>query len=179
MATRRRTVDEYLGRPYARVVVPDPETGTYSATMLEFPGCVTQGDSREEALSRLEDAARSWLEAALDLGQQVPEPSAEAAYSGRLVLRLPKDLHRRAAEAAERDGVSLNQYIGNALAERLGATRLADRLVEETHKRILATTYSVLVDTFADLGLDRIASTEGPPISMPALPGAGATREVN
>lgn len=32
-------------------------------------------------------------------------------YSGRLLLRMPKTLHQRLAEAAEKEGVSLNQYI--------------------------------------------------------------------
>lgn len=37
-------------------------------------------------------------------------------YSGNLMLRIPKDLHRDLAEAAKRNGVSLNQYAAYKLA---------------------------------------------------------------
>lgn len=35
---------------------------------------------------------------------------AEKEYSGKLLVRIPKDLHRELAAAAKRNGVSLNQY---------------------------------------------------------------------
>lgn len=37
-----------------------------------------------------------------------------------MVLRLPKSLHKKAARLAERDGVSLNQFIVAGLAEHVG-----------------------------------------------------------
>jgi RNA polymerase sigma-B factor len=49
-----------------------------------------------------------------------PEPEPEAkpqpAHSGRLMLRMPQSLHTELARAAEREEVSLNQYITNTLA---------------------------------------------------------------
>jgi RNA polymerase sigma-B factor len=42
-----------------------------------------------------------------------------AGYSGRLMLRMPQSLHAELAQAAERDDVSLNQYITNTLAASL------------------------------------------------------------
>jgi len=42
--------------------------------ITEFPGCITEGDSAEEALMNLESAAESWVEAALDMGQEIPPP---------------------------------------------------------------------------------------------------------
>jgi RNA polymerase sigma-B factor len=38
------------------------------------------------------------------------------AYSGRLLLRMPRTLHEELAKASERDGVSLNQFITGVLA---------------------------------------------------------------
>jgi hypothetical protein len=40
-----------------------------------------------------------------------------AAYSGRLLLRMPRNLHAQLAETAERDGVSLNQLIVGTLSQ--------------------------------------------------------------
>jgi RNA polymerase sigma-B factor len=56
-------------------------------------------------------------DAAVVLAEPV-EPSAKgrARHSGRLMLRMPQSLHAELAEAAEREEVSLNQYITNTLA---------------------------------------------------------------
>ena len=55
-----------------------------------------------------------------------PEPDAPAAsskartgHSGRLMLRMPQSLHAELAQAAEREEVSLNQFITNTLAASL------------------------------------------------------------
>jgi hypothetical protein len=44
----------------------------------------------------------------------------KAAPSGRLLLRMPAALHAELAQTAEREGVSLNQFITRALAGRIG-----------------------------------------------------------
>jgi RNA polymerase sigma-B factor len=52
--------------------------------------------------------------------EREPAPAAEskapAAHSGRLMLRMPQSLHTELAQAAEREEVSLNQFITNTLA---------------------------------------------------------------
>lgn len=44
------------------------------------------------------------------------EYKATREYSGKLMLRIPKDLHKALAEAAKINGVSLNQYAMYKLA---------------------------------------------------------------
>ncbi|HEY6432776.1 MAG TPA: type II toxin-antitoxin system HicB family antitoxin [Acetobacteraceae bacterium] len=112
----------YLKRPYARIVTPEAD-GTFRGEILELPGCIATGDTPEEALSELESAAKSWLEAALESNQAIPAPLDSNEYSGRLVLRLPRSLHKKAARVAERERVSLNQFIVAALAEQIGERR--------------------------------------------------------
>lgn len=116
MAERSSIVDKYLKLPYSRVLIPDEETHTFTARIVEFPGCVAQGDLPAEAYEHLEETARDWLEATLEMGQKVPPPLSVQSYSGRIALRLPKVLHRQSAELAEADGTSLNQFIISALA---------------------------------------------------------------
>jgi predicted RNase H-like HicB family nuclease len=111
---------EYLKMPYGRVVVPE-EDGTFRGEIIEFPGCIAVGDTAAEALANLEDVAESWLEATLARGQHVPEPIENQGFSGKLVVRLPKTLHKKATYAAAREGVSLNQFIANSVAEQVGA----------------------------------------------------------
>jgi hypothetical protein len=69
----------------------------------------------------VEEVAVDWIAATLAQGQDIPEPIDTAGYSGKLVLRMPKSLHQRATLFAERDGVSLNQFILTCVAERVGS----------------------------------------------------------
>jgi predicted RNase H-like HicB family nuclease len=124
MSDIQMTAEEFLRRPYTRVLIPDAESGTFAAMIPEFPGCITQGDSPDEAYARLHEAALAWIEAAQDLGQQIPGPREENTYGGKFALRMPASLHKDAAEAAERDGTSLNQFVVAAIAERIGANKL-------------------------------------------------------
>lgn len=68
------TAAGFLRLPYRRVLVPDSESGTITALVDEFPGCIAQGDDPAEAYARLEAAAESWIEAALEMGQDIPPP---------------------------------------------------------------------------------------------------------
>ncbi|MBV8565277.1 MAG: toxin-antitoxin system HicB family antitoxin [Methylobacteriaceae bacterium] len=116
---------EYLKRPYGRTVVPERD-GTFRAEIIEFPGCIATGDTASEALANLDRVAESWLEATLARGQHIPEPVENSPFSGKLVLRMPKSLHRKAAHIAAREGVSLNQFIVTSVAEQVGRTPLGD-----------------------------------------------------
>jgi antitoxin HicB len=121
--TSDRQVKELLRQPYARVILPESD-GSFRGEIIEFPGCIAAGDTAGETLLNLEEAATSWLLAALDLGQNIPEPIENSNdYSGRFVLRLPKSLHKKAALTAEREGTSLNQFIVYSLAETIGERR--------------------------------------------------------
>jgi predicted RNase H-like HicB family nuclease len=137
MSNTTKRPEEYLKEPYSRVLIPDAESGTYTAVILEFPGCIAQGDTPQEAYERLEDAAKDWIEAALDLRQEIPFPSQSLSFGGKVLLRLPKSLHRQSAIIAEKEGVSLNQFIVSALAERVGALKLYDKLTNKLEQKIV------------------------------------------
>ena len=118
-AEMKMKATDFLKRPYARVVVPE-EDGSFRAEIPEFPGCIALADTAPEALAMLEEVAASWLESALSKGQRIPEPIENSEFSGKLVLRMPKSLHKKAAFMAEREGVSLNQFIVTAVAMNVG-----------------------------------------------------------
>jgi antitoxin HicB len=119
---------EYLKRPYGRVLVPEPD-GTFRAEIVEFPGCIATGDTAAETLANLESVAESWLNATIAKGLRVPEPIESTGYSGKFVVRLPRSLHKKAAHAASREGVSLNQFIVSCIAEQVGARSRASEYV--------------------------------------------------
>lgn len=108
-----------LDERYVRRLTPDP-SGGFTATIHEFPGCIAEGDTAEEALRNLEDTATSWMRSAAANGYPVQPPVDYEGASGKVALRISRRLHQLAAERADLEGVSLNQFIGNALANYLG-----------------------------------------------------------
>jgi len=114
------TPAEYLKRPYARIVQPEDD-GSFRAEILEFSGCFALGDTASDALQNLENIAESWILGVLAKNERVPEPLEDKeAFSGKFVLRLPRSLHKKAAFAAARESVSLNQFISACVAEAVG-----------------------------------------------------------
>ncbi|TMQ09665.1 MAG: toxin-antitoxin system HicB family antitoxin [Deltaproteobacteria bacterium] len=51
-----------------------------------------------------------------------------------LSLRLPESLHLRLAEVAEREGVSINQLISSAVAEKMSALLTEEYLSTRAHR---------------------------------------------
>jgi predicted RNase H-like HicB family nuclease len=93
--------------------------GSYVAEVVEMPGCLAAGADPNEAVSMLRDSFALWVKETLAAGRPVPPP-ARVGPNGRILLRLPKSLHARAAQAAARDGVSMNAFVMAAVAERIG-----------------------------------------------------------
>ena len=158
MSKTIKMTEEYLKEPYSRVLIPDDESGTYTAVILEFPGCIAQGDTPQEAYEHLEDAAKDWIEAALDLKQEIPSPSQSLSFGGKILLRLPKSLHRQLALIAEREGVSLNQFIVSALAEKVGAFTLYDQLTKKLDQKMSKVAMNAAVNTFVTYQANRTSS---------------------
>ena len=56
------------------------ETGddhtAWGAVVPDLPGCHSAGDTLDEAMEAVEEAAAAWIDAALDAGRTVPEPSS-------------------------------------------------------------------------------------------------------
>jgi predicted RNase H-like HicB family nuclease len=167
-----RIPEDYLKQPYARVLLPDEESGTYAAEILEFPGCVAQGDTPQEAYRNLEEAAKGWIRAALDLDQDIPGPSMSQGYSGRIALRLPRGLHRRAAQMAERDGTSLNTFLVEAIAERVGASDLYERMAQKVMRQSVHAPMIIVQQLGGQhAGTDESSqyATVGAPLKIPAV----------
>jgi len=59
-----------------------------------------------------------WIETKLAHGFPVPEPDnkADDDYSGKFNIRIPKSLHRKLALEAQKQNISLNQYVLYKLA---------------------------------------------------------------
>jgi antitoxin HicB len=120
------TLEYYLGLNYPITFYPE-EVGGYTVEIKDLPGCMSQGETLEEALEMIQDAKDLWVTVNLELGKTIPLPSTESEYSGKFVVRLPVSLHRRLAVTALREGVSLNMHVVALLSD---ASSLASLVAE-------------------------------------------------
>jgi antitoxin HicB len=105
--------------PYPVTLVHEDDD-QWVATIDALPGCAARGASPDEAVERAGEAMAAWLASAKREGKNVPEPKTAQSHSGRLLLRMPQTLHAELARIAERESVSLNQFITDVLSGALG-----------------------------------------------------------
>jgi predicted RNase H-like HicB family nuclease len=104
------------------------DDGTYTATIQEFTGLVADGRTAEEALRNLEIAADSWITVSLANGHAIKEPNDFEGCSGKVALRIPRSLHRQAAELAELEGTSINQVLVSAITSYVTGKKIAHEI---------------------------------------------------
>ncbi len=68
-----RTLEYYLNLPYTIEMIPEPG-GEWFVQVKELPGCMSEGDTPEEAVEMIRDAMRGWIEVSLEDGDPIPEP---------------------------------------------------------------------------------------------------------
>lgn len=112
-----RTLEDYLKFPYRMEIVPDTLEEGYAVSFPELPGCITCGDTMEEALRNAEDAKKVWLQACLEDGIPIPEPDMDFAVSDKEILWIPKPLHKKLLVKAAEEGISADTYGADILSK--------------------------------------------------------------
>lgn len=139
---REQDFDSLMRLPYRIELYPDQDGG-FVAAIPDLPGCVTQAETKEAALTLIEDAKAAWISTAIEQAIAVPTPGVRVgSYSGKLNVRLPKSLHRALAIRAEEEGVSLNHLIVYKLTQTVEGrdpgrpmTKPKSRSVSPRHRR--------------------------------------------
>lgn len=108
----------------------------YVATSPEFPGLSAFGETEEEALAEAKIARQLFIEDMQESGEELPVPQTAHEYSGQTRLRLSKTVHRLVAEMAASEGISLNQFVLDAINEKLGAQKAGSGFVSELKKAL-------------------------------------------
>ncbi|MGD1016165.1 MAG: type II toxin-antitoxin system HicB family antitoxin [Roseiarcus sp.] len=62
--------------------LPEEEGGGFLATVPDLPGCMSDGETREEAARNIEDAIACWIEEAHATGRAVPVPRGVLRVAG-------------------------------------------------------------------------------------------------
>jgi predicted RNase H-like HicB family nuclease len=58
---------------------PPHDGGGFIAVVPDLPGCMSDGETREEAAANAADAIREWIAEAMRLGREVPAPALRVA----------------------------------------------------------------------------------------------------
>ena len=116
--TITRHTPPYPFEAYTHVVRPltAEEGGGFLISFPELSGCISDGETIEEAIHNGRDAFACYISALIDMGREIPAPVNNAELSGKFVVRLPKSLHAQLANRSKREGVSLNTLIVSYVA---------------------------------------------------------------
>ena len=60
---------------YTVIIMWSEEDGCYITSVPDLPGCVADGETKEEALMNTETIIQEWIETAKELGRDIPQPS--------------------------------------------------------------------------------------------------------
>lgn len=73
------SLDEYLDLIYPVTLFAEPEGG-YTAMIQDLPGCMTQGETLQEAMDNIEDARKLWIATAYEFGDAISTPTEIARW---------------------------------------------------------------------------------------------------
>ncbi|MBK6759041.1 MAG: type II toxin-antitoxin system HicB family antitoxin [Moraxellaceae bacterium] len=116
--TIARHTPPYPFEAYTHVVRPltTEEGGGFLISFPELSGCISDGETVEEAIINGRDVFACYVSALIDMGREVPAPNSNADVSGKFLVRLPKSLHAQLANRSKREGVSLNTLVVSYVA---------------------------------------------------------------
>jgi predicted RNase H-like HicB family nuclease len=100
---------------YSYRVTWSEEDREYVGLCAEFPSLSWLDATPEAALTGIRHVVAEVVEDMTTNGETVPQPIAMARYSGKFLVRVPPEVHRRLALEAAESGVSLNRLVSARL----------------------------------------------------------------
>ena len=89
----------------------------YLGLCAEFASLSWLAPTPEGALEGIRQVVADVVEDLKATGEEAPEPISVKSYSGKFMIRVPPDLHRRLALEAAESGVSLNRLASAKLSQ--------------------------------------------------------------
>ena len=94
------------------------EGGGFLVEFPDIPGCMSDGETIDEAIRNGREALRDCLDVFRESRRAIPKPGIEAAQWRQ---RLPRTLYSKLTKQAEREGVSINSFVTAIIAEAIGS----------------------------------------------------------
>jgi len=88
----------------------------YVGLCAELPSLSWLSPSQSEAFKGIRKLAASVIKDLQRAGEPVPEPLSTKEYSGKFMVRVPPEVHRKLAMEAMESRVSLNRIVNSKLA---------------------------------------------------------------
>lgn len=114
-------------------------------TFPDLPGCMSDGDTYDEAIANARDAFEGWIETYREMGREIPLPGSEGK-AAKFVLRLPRSLHQRVISAAAAEGVSANTLLTTFVAEGVAVREPRKSIAEPKAPRYRVKTRGASID---------------------------------
>jgi predicted HicB family RNase H-like nuclease len=93
------------------------EDGEYVGLCAEFPSLSWLAETPENALMGIRHLVSDVLMDMEKSNERVPEPIASKHFSGKFMVRVPPEVHRKLALQAAESGVSLNRIVSSKLSQ--------------------------------------------------------------
>ena len=77
-----------LEYPFNISILPDKEGGGYLIEFPDLPGCISDGDTIDEAIANGKDALSCWIETAKQNGDEIPQPYSSVEVSSKSARNL-------------------------------------------------------------------------------------------
>lgn len=114
--------------PNYRVVLSfDADRKVYVARAPELEHCAAEGATRGEAILHLEQEIEAQVRNMQERGQRPPPPIDETTFSGELMAKVSRTLHRDLHWQARVEGIELDQFCSELLGQGLEARRQQGR----------------------------------------------------
>jgi predicted HicB family RNase H-like nuclease len=92
------------------------EDKEYVGLCVEFPSLSWRAESQEHALKGIRKVVEEAREDMKNSGESPPLPLSCRKFSGKFMVRIPPDIHRKLAIEAEEEGISLNRLVSAKLS---------------------------------------------------------------
>lgn len=126
----QKGIEYYMQLPYSILLhqIEDDGKRYWIAEFPELPGCTSHGSTVDEAVNNAQEAKKDWILDSLEEGDEVPIPIDRDRFSGRILVRMSRSLHRALSLMAESENLSLNQLIVTILAKEVGRLGVLNRV---------------------------------------------------
>lgn len=102
---------------YTYRVTWSEEDNEYVGLCAEFPSLSWLAGSPEKALTGIRKTVAVVIFDMKKNGEKIPEPIACKHYSGKFMVRIPPEVHRKLTIQAAESGISLNRIVSSKLSQ--------------------------------------------------------------
>ena len=109
---------EEMNYPIEMRPLSEQEGSGWLITFPDLPGCMSDGETPEEAMINGKDALKCWVQACKESGKKIPLPGD--SLSSTFTTRIPKNLHVQLVSRAKQEGVSMNTLVSSFISKCIG-----------------------------------------------------------